>query len=197
VWEQSAQDKTYAWIYWPDVDGLSHFFGPDSERSEGEFAHFSQAFEDYFLNKLSPAQLKDTVVILGADHGQIMTDNKDPHYDLRNHPDLTRRLHIMPTGENRLAFLFIKPGQVEAVREYIERTWPNQFTLLETAYAVEKGLFGPGEVHPNLLDRTGDMIALASGRAFWWWGNKPNPITGRHGGLSEEEMVVPFFAARF
>jgi len=197
VWEQAGADKVYAWVYWPDVDGLSHFFGPDSERSEGEFAAFSQAFEDYFLKKLSPEQLKDTLVVLTADHGQILTDKTDPHYDLRNHPDFTRRLHIQPTGENRMAYLYIKPGQMEAVREYIERTWPNQFTLLEPAYALEKGLFGPGKPHPNMLDRIGDLIAFGRGRAFWWWAPKPNPIIGRHGGLSEEEMVVPFFAARF
>ena len=104
---------------------------------------------------------------------------------------------MLPTGENRLAFLYIKPGQVEAVREYIERTWPNQFTLLNSAYAIEKGLFGPGEKHPRLLDRTGDLVALARGQAFWWWGAQPNPIYGRHGGLSSEEMLVPFLAARF
>lgn len=197
AWENAGDEKMFAWVYWPDVDGLSHFFGPDSERAEGEFDAFSQAFEGYFLNKLSDAQLKDTVIILAADHGQIATNNKDPHYDLRNHPDFTRRFHILPTGENRLAFLFIKPGQVEAVQEYIERTWPNQFTLLESAYAVEKGLFGPGKVHPNLLDRTGDFVALARARAYWWWGNKVNPLIGRHGGLSTEEMTVPFFAVRF
>ncbi|HKJ27540.1 MAG TPA: alkaline phosphatase family protein [Anaerolineales bacterium] len=197
VFEQSTADKLYAWVYWPDVDGLSHFFGPDEERVEGEFANFSRAFDEYFLQKLSAGQLKDTVVILGADHGQILTDKTDAHYDLRNHPDFTRRLHMMPTGENRMAFLYIKPGQVEAVREYIERTWPNQFTLLEPAYAVEKGLFGPGKPNPRLLDRIGDMIALARGTAFWWWSSKENPIVGRHGGLHEQEMVVPFFATRF
>jgi hypothetical protein len=197
LWQQQVGERLYSWVYWPEVDGLSHFFGPDDERPEGEFAAFSRAFEEFFLDKLNTKQLKDTLVILTADHGMILTDKTDPHYDLRNHPDFTRRLHLLPTGENRMAFLYIKPGQVEAVREYIERTWPNQFTLLEPAYVLEKGLFGPGETHPNLLDRVGDLIALGRGRAFWWWAAKQNPISGRHGGLSEEEMVVPFFAARF
>ncbi len=197
VWEQNPDKKLYAWAYWPDVDGLSHFYGPDNERNPAEFSAFSYAFEHQFLNKLSADQLKDTVVILTADHGQLLTNNKDPHYELRNHPDFTRRLHMLPTGENRLAILHVKPGQMEAVREYVERTWPNQFTLLESAYAVEKGLFGPGPNHPDLLSRVGDLIAVSHGRAYWWWSHKPNPITGRHGGLGAEEMLVPFLAARF
>ena len=196
LWESSKDEKLFAWAYWPIVDGLSHFHGPDDLRVKEEFAAFSQAFETLFLNKLSAKAQENTVVILTADHGQITTNKEDDHYDLRNHPDFTRRLHIMPTGENRLAFLHIRPGQTEAVREYVERTWPNQFTLLESAYAMEKGLFGPGSRHPGLLDRTGDMIAIASGNAYWWWSNKPNPLIGRHGGLSAEEMIVPFLAAR-
>jgi hypothetical protein len=196
LWEQPATGKQFVWVYWGEVDGLSHLHGPDDERVFAEFDAFSRAFETLFYDKLTSGQRADTLVILTADHGQITTDKEDDHYDLRNHPDFTRRLHILPTGENRLAFLYIKPGQVEAMREYIERTWPNQFALIDTVYAIEKGLFGPGKQHHGLYDRTGDLIALARGRAFWWWGAKPNPISGRHGGMSEEEMIVPFLAGR-
>ncbi|MEJ2759008.1 MAG: alkaline phosphatase family protein [Anaerolineales bacterium] len=196
LWEQTTGEKLFTWVYWPEVDGLSHLYGPDDERIKAEFHAFSSAFERLFLQKLTSTQKQNTLVILTADHGQVTTNKLDDHYDLRNHPDLTRRLHILPTGENRLAFLYIKPGQMEAVREYIERTWPNQFALLDPAYALEKGLFGPGEKHPGIYDRTGDLVALARGKAFWWWGAKPNPIIGRHGGMAEEEMIVPFLASR-
>jgi hypothetical protein len=131
--------------------------------------------------------------MLVADHGQITT-RPDPHYDLANHPGLARRLHILPTGENRLMYLFIKPGQSEAVREYIERTWPNQFALVDPAFAVSAGLFGPGEPHPRLLDRLGDLLVVARGEAYLWWSDKKNHLIGRHGGLSEDEMTVPFLA---
>ena len=196
LWASHQDGKLLAWVYWPDVDSLSHYHGPDDPRTQYEFSAFSQTFEKLFLDRLSAEARRGTTVILTADHGQITTNKLDGHYDLNNHPELTRRLHILPTGENRLAFLHVRPGQTEAVREYVERTWPNQFTLLESAYAVEKGLFGPGERHPGLLDRVGDLTAVARGTAFWWWGNKPNPIIGRHGGLSADEMVVPFLAAR-
>ena len=83
------------------------------------------------------------VLILTADHGQITT-RLEPSYELKRHPSLTRRLHMLPTGENRLAYLHIRPGQVEAVREYVERTWPGQFSILDSIYAAESGLFGPG-----------------------------------------------------
>ncbi len=193
--EGQAGERLYAWVYWGEVDHLSHFHGPDDERPAAEFTSFSQAFERLFLNRLSSAARRNTLVVLTADHGQITTQ-PDPHYDLRLHPALARRLHIQPTGENRMVYFYIRPGQQEAVREYLERTWPNQFTLLDPGFAVENGLFGPGQPHPRLADRLGDLMALGRGPAYLWWAEKENILIGRHGGLSAEEMLVPFLAAR-
>jgi hypothetical protein len=190
-----AEEKLYAWVYWGVVDHFGHIYGPDDERTAAEFASFSSAFERLFLDRLSSALRQDTLLILTADHGQIAT-RVDAHYELRNHPELVRRLHILPSGENRLAYLFVKPGQTEAVAEYLERTWPGQFVLLDSIYAVEKGLFGPGEVHPRLLDRLGEYIVIARHDAYLWWPDKKNPLIGRHGGLHPQEMLVPFLAVR-
>jgi hypothetical protein len=192
--EAHAAERAFYWAYWGDVDTFSHKFGPDHPRVKAEFAAFVAALGRHFLEPLSPQLRKDTLFVLAADHGQVHTE-KDPHYDLRNHPGLLRRLHMQPTGENRLAFLYVRPGQVEAVREYIERTWPGQFLVLESAYAAAQGLFGPGPHSPQLADRIGDLTVLARGSAYWWWGAKENPLLGRHGGLMEQEMVVPFLAA--
>ncbi len=188
---QNPLQRLYAHVYWSEVDTLSHSYGPDDERTAAEFGQFSAAFKRLFLDHLNPTISGNTLLILTADHGAISTI-PDPYYDLRNHPNLTRRLHLLPTGENRLAYLYIKPGQSEAVREYFERTWPNQFALVDSAYAVASGLFGPGEPHPALLDRVGDLIAIAKGNAYLWWANRENLTYGRHGGLSAQEMLVPF-----
>ncbi len=193
--EQHPRERSYNYVYWDALDTFSHRYGPDDERPAAEFASFSAAFERSFLSRLSPALRQGTLVILTADHGQIFTQ-PDPYYDLRHHPALTRRLHIQPTGENRLAFLFVRPGQTEAVREYLERTWPNQFVILDAPYAASAGLFGPGEPHPNLADRMGEYLVAACGSAYLWWPEKENLLLGRHGGLHPEEMLVPFLAAR-
>lgn len=190
-----AEEKLYAWVYWGVVDHFGHIYGPDDERAAAEFASFSSAFERLFLDRLNSTLRQDTLLILTADHGQIAT-RVDAHYELRNHPELVRRLHILPSGENRLAYLFVKPGQTEAVAEYLELTWPGQFVLLDSIYAVEKGLFGPGEVHPRLLDRLGEYIVIARHDAYLWWPDKKNPLIGRHGGLHPQEMLVPFLAVR-
>ncbi len=193
--ETAPRQAQYIWVYWGEVDHLSHFSGPDDERVQAELAAFGEALERQLLSRLSTQARRDTLLLLTADHGQIAT-RSDPFYDLRSHPNLARRLHIQPTGENRLAYLYIRPGQVEAVREYLERTWPGGFTLLDPAYAVEAGLFGPGRPHPRLPDRLGDLIALGRGENYLWWAAKDNVLIGRHGGLSPDEMLVPFLGVK-
>lgn len=194
--ESRQESKKYIWAYWDKLDSISHFHGPESERARAELLTFSKVFEEYFLRKLDPALKKDTVVILTADHGQITTDRDDEDFHLKNHPEFNDLLILNPTGENRLAYLHIKPGKVEDVKNYIHQAWPDQFELIDPNQAVKAGLFGPGEPHPEIYNRIGDLIAAAKGNAYWWWANKENPLIGRHGGLSAEEMLVPFLAAR-
>lgn len=196
LFENSPDERKYVWVYWGAVDGLSHLHGPDDDRPRAEFTVFSTAFERYFLKELSPSARKDTLVILISDHGQITTPKFESHFDLRYHPDFTHLLYMQPTGENRLAYLYVKPGKSSTVKDYIDQTWPNQFALLDSSCALKKGLFGPGKPYTRLPDRLGDLIAIARGDAYWWWAAKENPLIGRHGGMSPDEMLIPFLAAR-
>lgn len=193
--ERQRHERLYTWVYWDRIDHYSHHHGPDSELPAAEFVSFTEAFQRLFLNKLSLAARQDTAVILLADHGQIAT-TPDPHYELRTHPSLSRRLHFNPTGENRLMFLYVRPGQTEAVREYIERTWLRTFKVVDSAYLAESGLLGPGEVHPRLGERLGDLAVFPGRQDYLWWAPVENFLLGRHGGLHPEEMLVPFLAFR-
>ncbi len=193
--ESKPGERIYVGTYWDAVDTLSHIHGPDEGRAQAEFEHFSAALEQFLLKGLSAEARKDTALILIADHGQITTTAGDPFYSIENHPSLGRRIHMI-TGENRLAYLYVRPGQMEAVREYIEKTWPNQFAVVESANALHGGLFGPEPFTDLIHDRIGDLIVLAKGNAYLWWHPKQSHLVGRHGGLHPEEMLVPFLGAR-
>jgi hypothetical protein len=128
-----------------------------------------------------------------ADHGHIPT-RPNPAYELRNHPELLSHFVILPTGENRMPYLFLKGGREDAVRAYVDKTWPEQFRLYPARLVIDQGLFGTGEIYPLAYERTGDLIVFPQGDAYWWFANRDNPLIGRHGGLSRDEMLVPFFA---
>ena len=193
--EQKSEEKMYVWTYWGQLDGISHYHGPDDERVSAEFSHFSAAFEKFFLNSLRPDLKKGTIIILTADHGQTHTP-LNPNQVLSNHPSLNKHLRINPTCENRFAFLHLRPGSEAAVRSYFDDTWPGRFTLISQNEALDNHLFGPGPEHPDLRVRIGDLIAVANDGAYLWWSDDNDFLVGRHGGMNPQDMLVPFMAFR-
>lgn len=180
---------SYTYVYWSDLDTLGHLYGPDDERIWMEFASFATHFA-WFVRELQRKQRGDVLILLSADHGQMLTP-KSAHFELKNHPAMTDCLVMSPSGETRLAYLYLRPGREKQLRDYIEATWPGSFKLTPSGDALAAGLFGPDKVHPRLADRIGDLTAVSQGKAYWWWANKENHLLGRHGGLSAEEMLVP------
>lgn len=183
----------FVYAYWSLVDSLMHHYGTYNERVTEQFRSFSDAFERILLAKLEPWAREDTLFLLVADHGSVETPY-DPKYDLRTHPDLMNMLVMQPTCEGRLPYLYLKPGEEEAVRQYFEHAWPGQFSLITRQQVLGSGLLGRGTPHSDLENRIGNLAAIPHGKAYLWWVNKPNVMRGRHGGLHPDEMLVPLYA---
>jgi len=185
-----AGERMYTYIYWGELDELSHRFGPDNERTELEFANFTYLV-GHFLNELKGGR-GETLFLMTADHGHLYTP-KYATFDLRSHPELASCLHMLPSGESRFAYLFIKPGREQKIRDYLEQALPGRFVLLASETVRQAGLLGSGRPHPGLADRMGDYVLIAQDEAYLWWAEKENPMLGRHGGLSPIEMQIPLF----
>lgn len=193
--DSTKDERTYAWVYNGTFDGICHRYGPEDERAELSFINFSKNFESNFLARLSPEQKKDTLLILTADHGQIHTP-RHSNFLLTNHPEFLDALHILPTGEHRLTYLYIRPGMQTFIQEYVKENWPDQFYLFESQKLLESGLLGPGSPDRKTADRMGDVTLIARSNNYLWWSEEENTLLGRHGGLTPKEMLVPFLAAR-
>ncbi len=191
--EKRSGQRTYAYVYWELIDSLSHLYGPDDVRNELEFDLFSQGLVQT-LHKIQQQSHGKTLFILSADHGHIYTPILE-RYDLTKHPEITQHLTMAPTGENRLPYLFPRAGQEEPLFTRLQQVYGDQFLPIRSTEAVQCGLFGKGSLHPHLADRLGDWILIPQQDAYLWWSlQKENPLLGRHGGLSPQEMLVPFFA---
>ena len=186
-------NSKFVYAYWSLVDTLMHHYGTYNERVTEQFKSFSDAFERIFLNQLETWARQDTLILLTADHGSLETPIK-PEYDLRSHPDLMAMLVMQPTCEGRLPYLYLRPGQEQAVRQYFDHAWPGQFTLITRQQALDLKLLGQGTPHADLENRVGDLVVISHGDAYLWWANKPNVMQGRHGGLNPDEMLVPLYA---
>lgn len=193
--EAVRQPKAYFYVYWSELDTLMHRYGPGDARVEIEFASFSQGFAQFALPALQKKGEGKTLVILTADHGMIATP-KNADLELRSHPELGEYLHMLPTGETRLPILFTRPGNEKKLRRFLYQTWGDAFTAIPTDTAIRGGLFGTAKPSRQALERLGDTILVANGANYLWWPSKENHQLARHGGLSRQEMLVPFFAFR-
>lgn len=187
--ENWDQGPLYTYVYWSDFDLLQHRFSSTNPRTEYEFIQFSRQLMD-FIESLSTSSHQDTLFVFTADHGQIPTP-QEANRELARHPDLRTCLALQPTCENRLAFLYLRPGMEQTLRDYVWSTWGEDYLLLSSAEAVRSGLFGRGSLHPALEERVGDLVSIARNGAYWWWSTRENRQVSRHGGLSPEEMLVP------
>jgi len=155
------------------------------------------------VDKIDPQIAKETLLLVTADHGSVNVNPAETTYlnylpktllNLKNGPD---RKPIMPTGSPREVFLHIKENKLQENKEWLTHKMSGKAQVMETAEAVEFGLFGSGAPSQKVLDRLGNLMILPSGNGTVWFESpgscKPNYL-GQHGGLSSQEMLVPFGA---
>lgn len=191
-----SKHRRFVYGYWSYVDGLMHRYGTYNERVTEQFFDFSNALFRLLVGGLDDSVRQNTFILVTADHGSVETP-VNQGYDLANHPELTTMLTMAPTCEGRLPFLYVKQGQIEAVKAYFEHAWPGEFEFLTRQQVLDMKLLGNGQDHPDLENRIGDLVAVPHGNSYLWWPDRPNSMQGRHGGLHLDEMLVPLFSLGF
>ena len=137
------QLPAYHFIYWSEIDELSHLYSPDDVRVKLAFRDFSLYLRD-LVESRKPKSAHKTLLVITADHG-LQSTPVNENYDLSRHPGLVDCLSILPTGENRLAFLHIKPGKEEQVTQYLETTWPGKFDVFSSERIAGQRTFWKGK----------------------------------------------------
>jgi hypothetical protein len=189
--EERVGERLFVTVYWGVVDALAHRRGPSSPAIGAELGAWAALMEREFLS--SPAVRSGTVLTILADHG---AQDTPPARAVRldHHPELQARLLMKPLGEQRLSYLFARQGQVGVVRRYLREHLSHAFVVLEAAQAQE--LFGPGTPAPETAARWGDLILVSRRDHILYDGDEEPHMLGQHGGLSPEEMLVPYLITR-
>ena len=182
-------------VYWDVVDMLSHEYGPFSDSVRSAVDQVFYSLEQEVLNRLTPEERRDTVLLITADHGQC-----DAHPEeavlLCEEPRLNDRLMLPPTGQSRASYCYAHQGETEALRTELER-FNDRFLIRSRQEALEGGLFGPPEHADRIKHRVGDFVAIGRGGSQLLGKEilrNQLSIKGRHGSLTEDEMLVPLIA---
>lgn len=196
--EAKAGERLFVNAYWPFIDTLSHIYGWDKEPVAAELRAILMLLETEFLNKLSLAARRDTAVFLMADHGQVVTPKEQRIY-LDEHPRLQEMLLMRPAGEPRTAYLYAKHGRQADILRYLNEELGHALAAFPAEAALAAGLFGPLPHAAPTVERVGDVIVtMRQGYVLLTppEREKADEMQGRHGGMTEAEMRVPWLGFR-
>lgn len=195
VLEQTSGQRALIAAYWPSFDTLSHIHGPNPDHWDAEWRIVMGALREILFHDLSPAARRRTLVVITADHGHN-TVLEERLILLSDHPELSGRVLMEPTGDSRAPYLHVRDGQREAVRAYIEAQLGHAFHVLDADEALAAGLWGPGDPMPEVRFRVGELVLLARDGYALDARKRETPLIGRHGGLWPDEALVPWIAFR-
>lgn len=193
--ERYPQERLFLAAYWDTIDGITHLYGPDDEAWTLELRGLSWMMETAFLDLLTPAQRKGTLLLVTADHGGLSTPPRSA-IRLTRHSALQESLSLPPVGESRVPFLHTRGDALERARAYVEDQLSESFVTLTREQTLESGLLGPGPAYTETSHRVGDLVLLARGDHYLARNRHQLKMLGRHGGLSAREMLVPLLGLR-
>ncbi|MCL5435094.1 MAG: alkaline phosphatase family protein [Patescibacteria group bacterium] len=194
--------SAFFYVYWPGVDTEGHKYGPDSEQYALEAKIFFQSIYENLISKSSKDD--DIIFAMTSDHGQVTINPKETVYlnkDRRIRDAFKKGRNgnkILPWGNVRDVFLWINDEEREGIIKYIQNTYGRLCRVLKTEEAVGMGLFGDNG--SEFLQRLGNVILLPyKGNTIWYEHVKGELVEykGHHGGLTEDEMKIPFALASF
>lgn len=193
--QRDEAERSYDFVYWGGVDAAMHQHGEADDYWGTQYRGVTASFEREFLARLRPEDREGTVLIMLADHGFVETPMSRIHTVSENRV-LGEALAIPCSGESRAAFLHCRDGGREATRRRIADSLGEGFCVAPTEEVVRAGLFGTGAPCPEAASRLGNLIVAARGQHALDRSPTRRGPRGRHGGLTPEEMLVPWLAAR-
>ena len=188
-------EHRYLYAYWPELDTIGHQEGIWSEAARRHLLQLDQCFGEI----VEQCRGTDTLIIVCADHGQVDSGSSD-RLSLDDHPQLADCLSVPLCGEPRSSYCYLRPGAEKTFDDYVENELSDKLESYRSSELIEKGWFGLGEPHPQLVHRIGDRVLLM--RSHYTLKDrlaqeKNYDLVGVHGGLSEDELLVPLIVASY
>lgn len=179
--ETKKDGKKYIYAYDDEPDHTMHLQGPDSEKCKKLILERNKKVEELCNN------LKDTLLIVIADHGHIKVDN----IYLNDYPEILNMLQRTTSIEQRAVSFKIKDGLKDAFKNKFNELFGEYFILYEKNDIIESNLFGDGNQNELFESAIGDFIAIAehSNKCILVQGDEK--LYSQHGGYTDDEIYVP------
>jgi len=122
-------------LYFPEVDGSGHYFGPDAKETADAVQLIDEAVKN-LVEKVNQLGLKNVNFIFVADHGMIKVDTENPleipqmlrdktRFDYYNAQTLVRVVVKDPT-EVKGAYRDLKKNKTDDYKVYLDKRFPRK-----------------------------------------------------------------------
>lgn len=198
--ETDPDQPTCIWAYWGALDTIQHDYGTWGEEPAAEVRSLAYSLQMELVAPLRRSKACAAALMLTADHGQIQVRGEDVFSAIRSRK-LRDALATPPTGTGRSVYLHLRDGLVRPLKDHLNRALGDRLLALTSRDALSEGLWGPGKAKPEVPGRVGDLVLLMRDARTLFYpyrkGARPSDMVGgRHGGLHEEEMLIPFLCVR-
>jgi hypothetical protein len=173
--------EPFVYAYYEGLDKVSHEYGLGAQYDEE--LRWIDHLVATLLHELPPG----TALVVTADHGQVETGD-----DVVELPSDVLTHVGMQSGEGRFRWLHARSGRAAALLEAAEGTLGSSAWVRSREQAIAEGWYGP-KVTDAAAGRLGDVLLAAKGTVAFHDPNDTGPyvLVGRHGSLTEAEMLVP------
>jgi hypothetical protein len=173
--------EPFVYAYYEGLDKVSHEYGLGEQYDE------ELAWIDHLVASLLDRLPAGTVLVVTADHGQIEVGD-----DVVQLPGEVLGHVGFQSGEGRFRWLHARAGRATALLDAATELLGDRAWIRTRAAAIAEGWYGP-VVTDAAADRLGDVLLAAKGTCAFDDPADTGPylLVGRHGSLTEDEMLVP------
>ncbi|MFP5254350.1 MAG: alkaline phosphatase family protein [Acidimicrobiia bacterium] len=173
--------EPFVYAYYEGLDKVSHEYGL------GEVYDEELRWVDHLVARLLDALPAGTALVVTADHGQVETGD-----NIRELPADVLAHVASQSGEGRFRWLHARSGRTAALLEACRTHLGDLAWVRSRDEAIAEGWYGP-VVTDAAASRLGDVLLAAKGTVAFFdpLDTGPYVLIGRHGSLTEDEMLVP------
>lgn len=170
--------------YWNEPDHTIHNNGVNNEAVKN-------VLNDIEINvKELTTNLKDSIVIISADHGAV--DVEEVY--INEIADINDCLAMPPSIESRFVTFFIKKGMKNKFKKAIKEHFEDGYILYNKEQFMQENLLGRGLSNQRINSYFGDYILILYSNLnirYSISSQKDKIHLADHGGITKEEMMVP------
>jgi len=182
--------RKFIHAYIPQFDSTAHKFGVNSKEVLSVF----ELIDDEVALLQKKINHDNALVIVIADHGfidtsiekTIETESIDGFYECQRLP---------MGGEARVRDCFIYPKKIEDFRKIVKDMLSEYCWIFPKDELVQNHFYGLGKINSKLTERIGDFVLIMKDNYTLKSNLKRMEAKefsiGRHGGVTDDEMLVP------